>query len=84
LQAIESALILFRCRTIIVGHIILTLNPAMYYKGKVIAIDVNEHEGHRAGVLYTDKKWWVADGEGIRVPLEYRPTNEQINQHAVR
>src|SRR5579862_1787645 len=78
MRAIDSTLDLFGCKKIIVGHTILTLNPAMYYQGKVIGIDVNEHEGNRAGVLYLDKKWWVVDGEGIRVPLEYRASNDAI------
>ncbi|HEX4375300.1 MAG TPA: metallophosphoesterase [Puia sp.] len=83
MMAIDSTLDLFDCKKIIVGHTILTINPAMYYQGKVIGIDVNEHEGQRAGVLYQDKKWWVVDGEGIRIPLEYRPTNDSINPHHV-
>jgi hypothetical protein len=83
MAAVDSTLYLYNCDKIIVGHTILTLNPAMYYKGKVIAIDVNEHEGDRAGILYSEKKWWVVDGEGVRVPLEYRPTNDAINPHHV-
>jgi hypothetical protein len=83
MAAIDSTFNLFNCNKIIVGHTILRYNPAMYYRGKVIGIDVNEHEGQRAGVLYTDKKWWVVDGEGIRVPLEYRPGNDVINRREV-
>jgi hypothetical protein len=83
MNTVDSSLALFGCRTIIVGHTILKLNPAMYYKGKVIAIDVDEHDGHLAAVLYSDKKWWVVDGEGSRVPLEYEPTNDVINQKGV-
>lgn len=83
MNAIDSTLVLFRSKAIIVGHTILTLNPAMYYQGKVIAIDVNEHEGHHAGILYSDKKWWIVDGAGSRTPLEYKPSNDLINQRAV-
>jgi calcineurin-like phosphoesterase family protein len=83
MSTVDSTLNIFGCKKIIVGHTILTLNPAMYYQGKVIAIDVNEHEGQRAGVLYLDKKWWVVNGEGVRVPLEYRATNDAINPHHV-
>ncbi len=83
MAAVDSTLMLFDCNKIIVGHTILTLNPAMYYKGKVIAIDVNEHEGHCAAVLYVDKKWWFVDKDGVRFPLVYRPTNDDINQHNI-
>jgi hypothetical protein len=83
LAAVDSTLTIYHAIKIIVGHTILTPNPAMYYSGKVIAIDVNEHEGQCAGVLYLDKKWWVVDGEGTQVPLQYRSSNDVINQHQI-
>jgi Calcineurin-like phosphoesterase len=80
-HTIDSSLYLFRCRRIIVGHTILTRNPAMYYGGRVIGIDVNEHVGHRAGVLYNEKKWWIVDGEGNMKIMEYDPANDMIGTH---
>jgi len=80
MRGVDSTLIGFHCRRIIVGHTILTRNPAMYYGGKVIGIDVNEHQGDRAGILYIDKKWWRTDGDGNQIELVYRPNNDQIGQ----
>ena len=79
MNTIDSSLYIYGCTKIIIGHTILTNNPAMYYKGKVIGIDVNEHEGKHEGVLYENKAWWIVDGEGNRKPLVYDAANEEIN-----
>jgi len=52
---IDSKLDLYHCKKIIIGHTIVD-NVSSLYNGKVIAIDVNEHEGNSQGLLIENKQ----------------------------
>ncbi len=78
MQVIDQTLKQYDCSKIIVGHTILDKNVAFYYQGKVLAVDVDEHSGHRAGALWTGNKWYKIDDIGKRVLLKYNPANDVI------
>jgi hypothetical protein len=65
---VDSTLALYRCRRIIVGHDILD-NVSTFYQGKVIGIDVNEHEGHEQGLLIEEDKIFRIDVSGKKTLL---------------
>lgn len=69
-SAIDDILRQFNVKRIIVGHTILKGNVAFYFKGKVLAVDVNQHKGDHQAVLYTDKKWYRLNLTGNKIPLK--------------
>ncbi|EHQ24617.1 family 78 glycoside hydrolase catalytic domain [Mucilaginibacter paludis] len=75
---IDSTLAFYGCKQIIVGHSILARNIAMYYGGKVIGIDVNEHEGKRAGLFISHNQCYITDDRGHRMKLVYKKENDAI------
>ncbi|RKR79990.1 calcineurin-like phosphoesterase family protein [Mucilaginibacter gracilis] len=75
---IDSTLAFYGCKQIIVGHTILARNIASYYNGKVIGIDVNEHEGKRAGLLINNNQCYITDEQGHRKKLIYKKENDAI------
>lgn len=83
-QELQQTLDAFKASQIIVGHTIINKNIAMYYKGKVIGIDVNEHEGHRAGILYLNSKWFKTDDKGKQTELFYEPENDNIQESDIQ
>lgn len=66
---VDSTLIKFNCKQIVVGHTITQENIAGYYGGKVIGIDVNEHSGNRKAVLFIGNKAFVVDDKGEQQAL---------------
>jgi Calcineurin-like phosphoesterase len=76
---IDSTLKQYNCKYILVGHTIVKRNIAMYYKGKVIGIDVDEHTGLPSAALYESGEWWIIDHTGKRSKLEYKNGNDVIS-----
>jgi Calcineurin-like phosphoesterase len=66
---IDSTLALYHCAKIIVGHTIVD-NIVSLYHGKVIAIDVNEHEGNSQGLLMENRKDYKIKQTGLKELLE--------------
>lgn len=69
-SAIDDILRQFEAKRIIVGHTILKGNVAFYFKGKVLAVDVNQHKGDHQAVLYLEKKWYKLNLTGNKTLLE--------------
>ncbi len=67
-ELVDQTLAFYGCRHIIVGHTIVD-NIQSRYQGKVIAVDVNEHEGHHDALLIDKGNFFVLDAEGRRQPL---------------
>lgn len=67
---VDSTLQLYHCKKIIVGHTITDTTIVTKYNGKVIGVDVDQHEGHHKGLLIEGKKYYVIDNTGRRKPLE--------------
>jgi hypothetical protein len=65
---VDSTLQLFNTNDIIVGHDIVD-SIMLLYGGKVIAIDVNEHENNTQGLLIDKKDYWIVDRSGKRQSL---------------
>ena len=62
-EQIENTLRFYNCKKIIVGHdIVDSITPL--YRGKVIGIDVNEHEGILQGLLIEKKHYYIIDRSG--------------------
>jgi Calcineurin-like phosphoesterase len=75
---VDSTLSFYGCKWIVVGHTILAKNIALYQKGKVVALDVDEHKGHTAAALYQNGKWQVMDLGGTAKALRYEPKNDDL------
>ncbi|WP_316794352.1 metallophosphoesterase [Pedobacter frigoris] len=69
-SAIDHILRQFEAKRIIVGHTILKGNVAFHFKGKVLAVDVNQHKGDHQAVLYTYKKWYKLNLTGNKTLLK--------------
>lgn len=67
---IDSTLQLFGCKTIVVGHTITDTSLVSLYGGKVIGVDVNEHEGHHAALLVENGVLYQVDDKGSKTPLK--------------
>ena len=66
---VDSTLALYRCKKIIVGHTIVA-NVSRLYNGKVIGIDVNEHQGNAQGLLIENKQEYGINLTGKKKLLE--------------
>lgn len=69
LQEVEETLSLYHVNKIIVGHTITDTNVGLYYDGKVLGIDVNQHKGQHEGALYEDGKWYKVNVTGAKTLL---------------
>ncbi|BAV04354.1 Calcineurin-like phosphoesterase [Filimonas lacunae] len=65
-EQVDSSLQLYNCNTIVVGHTITDTSLVVLYDGKVIGIDVNEHEGHHAALLIENGQFYAVDEKGRR------------------
>ncbi|QNK64995.1 metallophosphoesterase [Pedobacter sp. PAMC26386] len=66
---INKTLSLYNAKKILVGHTIISTNVGFYYSGKVIGLDVDEHNGDRAGALFENNTWYKIDDSGDQTPL---------------
>ncbi|GAB3922222.1 metallophosphoesterase [Mucilaginibacter myungsuensis] len=78
MAAVDSTLQLFSAKTILVGHTILAKNIAVYYHGKVIGVDVNQHAGKHNAALLENGQWFLLDDKGSKQPLVYRKENDEV------
>ena len=65
---IDSTLSFYQVKKIIVGHDIID-SVSSFYQGKVIGIDVNEHEGNSEGLLIQNDSFYKIDLTGKKYPL---------------
>ncbi|MVN91786.1 metallophosphoesterase [Mucilaginibacter aquatilis] len=78
MQTVDATLKQYKVKYIVVGHTIIKQNIGLYYGGKVVGLDVNEHKGDRAAALYTKGKWYVLDASGNKKELIYNEDNDTI------
>jgi hypothetical protein len=71
---VDSTLSLYGCNHIIVGHTITKSNIASYYNGRIIGIDVNEHEGHTEGILLEAGRFLIINKNGVKGNLPAGPS----------
>lgn len=64
-QQVDSTLSLFNVRRIVVGHTIVD-NIRSLYKGKVIAVDVNWHEGNQQALLIEKGNYYRLKADGSK------------------
>jgi hypothetical protein len=76
---IDSTLKQYDCRWIVVGHTIVKRNIASYYGGKVIGVDVDEHNNDIQAALLEGGRWYVIDANGHCKPLLYKVANDKIS-----
>jgi len=75
---IDSTLAFYHVSRIIVGHTITDSNIASYYEGKVIGLDVNEHEGHSEAIVIEKNKIYTTDLTGKKKPIGEGPANPVV------
>lgn len=68
LSQIDQTLALYDCKHIIVGHTIVDRIQRLY-DGKVIGIDVNQHEGDHQALLIEKEHYYRINDNGIKVGL---------------
>lgn len=61
---LEETLNIYQVKRVIVGHTIVASNVGFYYNGKVLGIDVNQHEGKHEGALYENQNWYKISTTG--------------------
>jgi hypothetical protein len=65
---VDSTLSFYQVKKIIVGHDIID-SVSSFYNGKVIGIDVNEHEGSSQGLLIEGNGYYKIDLSGMKYPI---------------
>ncbi len=65
---VDSTLILYKAKKIIVGHDIID-HVNTFYQGKVIGVDVNEHENAHEALLILKDKYYRIDDKGNKTAL---------------
>ncbi|HEY0297696.1 MAG TPA: metallophosphoesterase, partial [Arachidicoccus sp.] len=84
MKDIDDTLNFYGCKQIVVGHTILSdRNPALYYEGKVLGIDVNHHKGIHAAVLLEDSYCYAVNDKGNKILLNYKPENDIISSDVI-
>ncbi len=67
---VDSTLALYQAKHIIVGHTIMDTTIVTRFEGKVIGVDVDQHEGRHQGLLIEGARMAVIDRNGSRKELE--------------
>lgn len=67
---VDQTLTQYQVKQIIVGHTIIESNIGFYYGGKVLGVDVNQHEGHHEGALFEKGNWYKIDLTGNKKPIK--------------
>lgn len=67
-EQVAATLEQYGCQKIIVGHTIVD-NIESLYDGKVIGVDVDQHEGHHQGLLITKSGYYRIDDKGEKTTL---------------
>lgn len=58
---VDAALKLYQCKAIVVGHTIVPGNVQFLYNGKVLALDVDRHNGNNQAVFYQNGQWYTVN-----------------------
>ncbi|PUZ24620.1 Calcineurin-like phosphoesterase [Chitinophaga costaii] len=69
-QTVDSTLQLYGVHKIVVGHTIVDSLVTTHYEGKVIAVDVNQHEGIHQALLIERGKYYRVNEKGNRELLD--------------
>lgn len=67
---VDQTLAQYQVKRIIVGHTITKTNVGFYYGGKILGIDVNQHEGQHEGALFEKGNWYKVDLTGNKKPIK--------------
>ncbi|SHL72361.1 Calcineurin-like phosphoesterase [Chitinophaga jiangningensis] len=67
---VDSTLQFYNAKHIIVGHTITDTTIVTRFEGKVIGVDVDQHEGHHQGLMITGARYEIIDRNGSRKELE--------------
>lgn len=70
MEQVDSTLRIFGVQHIVVGHTIVDSVVSTHYDGKVIAVDVNQHDGQHQALLLDHGKYYRVDEHGNRELLE--------------
>ncbi len=73
---VDSSLTLFDVKKIFVGHTVLK-DILKLYGGKVIGLDVNQHEGNAQAILIEDDKIYRVGTKGERLDLKEASVKQQ-------
>lgn len=65
---VDETLSLYDCKQIFVGHTIVP-DIKTLYNGKVVAVDVNHHEGSYQALLIEKGKYYLIDQKGEKISL---------------
>lgn len=66
---VDQTLAQYQVKRIIVGHTIIKSNVGFYYGGKILGIDVNQHEGQHEAALFEKGNWYKVDLTGNKKPI---------------
>ena len=67
---VDQTLAQYQVKRIIVGHTITKTNVGFYYGGKILGIDVNQHEGQHEAALFEKGNWYKVDLTGNKKPIK--------------
>ncbi|HEY0274015.1 MAG TPA: metallophosphoesterase [Chitinophaga sp.] len=70
---IDSTLQLYGVHKIVVGHTIVDSLVTTHYGGKVIAVDVDQHDGIHQALLIDRGRYYRVNAKGNREPLDLQP-----------
>ncbi|WP_461788176.1 metallophosphoesterase [Pedobacter sp.] len=66
---IDETLNQHKVKRIIIGHTITKTNVGFYFGGKVLGVDVNQHENQHEAALFENGKWYKVDLTGEKKPI---------------
>lgn len=69
-EQVDSTLHLYGVKKIVVGHTIVDKKISTRYDGKVIAVDVNQHDGDHQALLIERGKYYRVDEKGEKELLD--------------
>ncbi|MFB6454565.1 metallophosphoesterase [Chitinophaga sp. Hz27] len=69
---VDSTLQQYNCKHIIVGHTITDTTIVNRYNGKVIGVDVDQHEGHHQGLFIDKQQFFLVDIDGKKIPFSVK------------
>ncbi|WP_167016434.1 metallophosphoesterase [Chitinophaga sp. Cy-1792] len=68
-STIDSTLQQYGSKHIVVGHTITDTTIVQRYNGKVIGVDVDQHEGHHQGLFIDKNQFFLVDINGKKTPF---------------
>ncbi|MCC8426475.1 metallophosphoesterase [Mucilaginibacter sp. UR6-11] len=67
-EIVDSTLFFYGCKKIVVGHDIVD-HAGLFYENKVVAVDVNEHDGVHEAILIANKNYYRMNDKGDKIKL---------------